>query len=140
MCVSNRNNLHHIQKLKGKTEAALQTIFNLAGNKNFNEIEMKTTWKLVETCIIPIIIYAAETWIPTKAEVEHIKKILDNILKIILKTPTSTPSEIILQVETGIWDIETMIEEKQIMYYHRIRNNPTGITASETKKKHGTQR
>ena len=30
-----------IHKLKGKMEAALQTIFNLAGNKNFNQIEMK---------------------------------------------------------------------------------------------------
>ena len=47
----------HIKKLKGKTEAALQTIFNLAGNKNFNQIEMKTIWKLVETCILPIILH-----------------------------------------------------------------------------------
>ena len=126
----------HIKKLKGKTEAALQTIFNLAGNKNFNQIEMKTIWKLVETCILPTILYAAETWIPTKGEVEQIQKILDNILKRILQTPPTTPSEII-QLETGIWDIETMIEEKQIMHYHRIHNNPAGITsttASETKK------
>ena len=125
----------HIKKLKGKTEAALQTIFNLAGNKNFSQIEMKTIWKLIETCIIPIVLYAAETWIPTKAEVEHIQKILNNTLKRILQTPPSTPSEII-QIETGIWDIETMMEEKQIMYYHRIHNNPTGITkttATETK-------
>ena len=65
-----------------------------------------------------------------------IQKILDNILKIIFQTPPTTPSELI-QIETGILDIETMIEEKQIMYYHRIHNNPTGITsmtASETKK------
>ena len=71
----------------------------------------------------------------TKAEVENIQKILDNTLKRILQTPTSTPSEII-QIETGIWDIEAMIEEKQIMYYPRIHNNPTAITkttASEPK-------
>ena len=109
----------HIQKTQRQTEAALQTIFNLAGNKNFNQIEMKTIWKLVETCILPIILYAAETWIPTKGEVEQIKKILDNILKRIFQTPPTTPSEII-QLEKGVWDIETMIEEKQIMYYHRI--------------------
>ena len=121
--------IYWIEQLKGKTEAALQTIFNLAGNKNFNQIEMKTIWKLVETCILPIILYAAETWIPTKGEVEQIQKILDNILKRILQTPLTTPSEII-QLETGIWDIETMIEEKQIMYYHRIHNNPAGITST----------
>ena len=47
--ISNKGTIEdHIEKLKGKTEAALQTIFNLAGNK---------------TCIIPILLYAAETWI-----------------------------------------------------------------------------
>ena len=69
---------------------------------------MKTIWKLVETCILPILLYAAETWIPTKAEVEHIQQILNNTLKRILQTPPSTPSEII-QIETGICDIETMM-------------------------------
>ena len=28
----------HIKKTKGKTEAALQTIFNIAGNKDFNQL------------------------------------------------------------------------------------------------------
>ena len=40
----------HIKKTKGKTEAALQTIFNIAGNKDFNQLEMKTIWKLVDCC------------------------------------------------------------------------------------------
>ena len=60
-------------------------------------------------------------------------KILNNTLKRILQTPPSTPSEII-QIETGIWDIETMIEEKQIMYYDKIHNNRTGITKSTATK------
>ena len=45
-----------------KTEAALQTIFNITCNKDFNQLEMKTIWKLVETYIIPTVLYAAETW------------------------------------------------------------------------------
>ena len=60
---------YHIQKLKGKTEAALQIIFNLAGNKNFNQIEMNASYPFY---------YAAETWL----NVEHnIQTILYNILK-----------------------------------------------------------
>ena len=94
---------------------------------------MKTTWKLVETCILPIIIYAAETWIPTKTEVEHIYKILDK-LKRILQAPPSILNEII-HIETEVWDIEKMIEEKQIMYYHRIHNNPTGLRKQLPPKK-----
>ena len=38
----------HIKNIKGKTEAALQTIFNLAGNDNFSNMEMKVVWKLVD--------------------------------------------------------------------------------------------
>ena len=64
----------HITKLKGKTETALQSIFNLAGSKNVSQVEMKTIWKLVETCTIPTLLHAAETWIPTKTEVEHLQK------------------------------------------------------------------
>ena len=94
----------HIKKKKGKTEAALQTIFNIAGNKDFNQLEMKTIWKLVETCIIPTILYAAETWTITKKETEQLQKILDNVVRRILLTPPTTPREI-LQLETGIWDI-----------------------------------
>ena len=67
--INNKGNMEeHIKYIKGKTEAALQTIFNLAGNDNFSNMEMKVVWKLVDTCIIPIITYAAEAWMPTKAE------------------------------------------------------------------------
>ena len=66
--------------------------------------------------------YATETWTTTKNEIKHIQTIFDNIIKRILKTPTTTPSEII-QIETGFLGIESMIHEKQLMYYHRIHNN-----------------
>ncbi len=117
----------HITKTKGKVEAALQTIFNIAGNRNFNQIEMKTIWKLINTCIIPIIMYAAEIWTPTKIEIKQTQKILDNVLKRILLCPTTTPSECI-QAETGIRNVETMMNEKQIMYLHHIINGEDNNT------------
>ena len=87
---------------------------------------MKTIWKLVETCIIPTILYAAETWTITIKETEQLNKILDNIIRRILLTPPTTPREI-LQLESGIWDIETMIHEKQLMYCHRITKVQDGL-------------
>ena len=50
-------------------------------------------------------------------------------MKRILKTPITTPSEI-LTAETGIWDIETQIMKKQILYYRTImtqKNKDTTI-------------
>ena len=58
MTINNKGNLtNHLRKNKGKVEAALQTIFNLAGNAEFNTIEMSAIWRLVHTCIIPILTY-----------------------------------------------------------------------------------
>ncbi len=126
--LNNKGNLgDHIQTVKGKAEAAIQTIFSLAENDEFHQIEMSVIWKLVHTCIIPILMYGAETWTPTKAEVKQIQIILDNILKRIIKTPTTTPTEIIT-AETGIWDIETLIAKQQIMYYHKICTEPNQNT------------
>ena len=65
---------------------------------------MKTIWKLIDTCLIPTLLYATETWTTTKNEIKHIQIIFYNIIKRILKTPTTTPSEII-QIETGFLSI-----------------------------------
>ena len=121
MTVNRKGNLEaHLNAVKGKVEAALQTIFCIAGNEEFRIIEMATIWKLVHTCLIPILTYGAETWMPTKAELTQVQRILYNPIKRILKAPMTTPSEIIT-AETGIWDIETQVAKKQITYYHRIR-------------------
>ena len=121
MTMNSKGNLEdHIKKTKGKTEAALQTILSLAGNDEFHNIEMDIIWKLVHSCIIPIITYGAEIWTPTKNEEETLQRILNNVLKRILRTPITTPAEIVI-AETGIWDIETQIMKKQLIYYHKIK-------------------
>jgi hypothetical protein len=121
MTLNSKGNLEdHLKKIKGKTEAAFQTILNLSGNDEFHKIEMATIWKLITSCIIPIITYGAEVWIPTKHEINQADIILQNILKRILKLPVTTPKEIII-AETNIWDIETYLLRKQLTYYHRVK-------------------
>jgi len=117
----NSNLTGHIKTIKVHTEAAIQTIFHLAGNANFHHMEMATVWRLIDTCIIPIITYAAETWTIPQKESKQIQQIMDNVLRRIMKTPVTTPTEII-QAETGIMDIESIRAQKQILYYHRIMN------------------
>ena len=121
MTMNRKGNLEaHLKSTKGKVEAALQTIFCMAGNEEFKNIEMATIWKLINTCLIPILTYGAEAWVPTKAEVVQAQRIMNNAIKRILRAQMTTPSEIIT-AETGIWDIETQVAKKQIIYYHRIR-------------------
>ena len=53
---------------------------------------------------------------------------MDGVLKRILKTPPTTPSEIIT-AETGIMDIDTTWKKKQIIYYHRIMTSTRSSNA-----------
>ena len=98
---------------------------------------MEIIWKLLDTCIIPIITYGSETWNTTKTETHQINKILDNLLKRILKTPTTTPREA-LYIETGLLDIKSQSDLKRISMETRINLNPTpttkGLDMSENKK------
>ena len=66
MIINNKGNLKdHIEQTKGKVEAAIQTVMVLAGNQEFNSIKVEIIWKIIKACIIPIIMYGAETWAPT---------------------------------------------------------------------------
>ena len=80
---------------------------------------MEETWKMVETCICPLIEYGNETWNPGKGEMKEINRILDNILKRILMTPTTTPREA-LYLETGINDPEHSHLKGKILMRNRL--------------------
>ena len=54
------SNTDHIREVKKKTEAAFQTMLQLAGNQQFYQIQMETIWKLLESCVEPCILYASE--------------------------------------------------------------------------------
>ena len=115
------NNEDHIKIIKGKTEAEYQKMMALTGNSNFSMIEMETIWKVVEACITPIITYAGEIMEMNQANFKPANKILDGILKRILKVPVTTPREA-LYIETGLLDVEAIIKKNRISMEHRIIN------------------
>ena len=125
-----------IKTIKSKTEAAFQTILHLARDRNFKGIEMDIIWKLIETCIYPIILYSSETWQTNKKETKEINQILENIIKRILLTPTTTPREAIY-TETGIISIEYMAKENRIMYKNKLQNQEESIQKTLTGKNKG---
>ena len=80
---------------------------------------METIWKLVETCIIPIITYGGEIRDLSKKENDAYNRILDNILKRILMTPTTTPREA-LYIELGMLDVENTVTKNRINMHNRL--------------------
>ena len=103
-----------LKQIEGKVEAAYQARLVIAGDCHFKNIDMKTFWKLVSACIIPIITYAGETRKPTKEENEKLNQLLDRIIRRILMVPESTPREA-LYIESGLLDIETITDKNRIM-------------------------
>ena len=117
----------HIIQLKRKTEAAYQTILAVLGNQYFNKIELETAWKLLETCIQPILTYGGETMNTTKKEQRKINQIQENIIRRILMVPQSTPIEA-LYMETGLLDITTIITKNRFNMEKRLHKHPENIT------------
>ena len=124
--MKNRASKPTIKEAKNKAEAVLQTILAIAGDPRLKGIQMETIWKLVETCIIPIITYGSETWEATKKENNSANQILDNILKRILKLPTTTSREA-LYIETGILDIEHTRQKLRIGMLQRIETTKSNL-------------
>ena len=125
--INNKLNMENqISGIKGKVEAAYQTILVIAGDKELKNIRMQVIWKLLETCIKPIITYAAETWKTTQKEIKQLNGIYDKIIKRTLRVPPTTPREILYQ-ETKISDIIHTKEKNQIMMMHRLQNTQNSL-------------
>ena len=118
----------HIIQQKQKTEAAYQTILTIMGNQHFNNIELETAWKLLETCIQPIITYGGETWEMTKQEEKRINQIQENIIRRILMVPQSTPTES-LYIETGLLDITTIVTKNRLNMEKKLHKHPEKLTS-----------
>ena len=117
--INNKGNLEDHIKMLGQVEASYQTILHIAKDKNVKGLKMAIIWKLVETCIIPIITYGAESRTTTHTESQNIQTIMNNIIKRILQVPQSTPNDAIT-IETGILNIQTITEIKQLNSHMRI--------------------
>ncbi len=118
----NGNNKDHIEAIRNKVNGAYSNILATTGTCEFKGIKMKSIWKLVDTCIIPIITYGAEAANHNKKEKEAIQQIFNDLLKRILNLPQPTPNTNLL-IETGYLPIEYLIDRKKIMQANRIARN-----------------
>ena len=112
----------HIKVIRGKAEAAYQTILGVAQDRHFKGIKMEVIWKLLEVCIVPIITYGAASWNANKANINELNRIQESIVKRILMTPTSTPN-IAIYAGTGLLDMEHHEMKERINNERRINKN-----------------
>ena len=118
----NRKNNYddHFKIVKGKLEGAYQKMMALIGNSAFSGIEMEAIWTVVQACLLPIITYGGETMENTTKNYNTANKLMDNIIKRILRIPKTTPRQA-LYIETGLLDPETIIKKNRISMEMRIK-------------------
>ena len=115
------------QKQQPKQSSTSQTT-----NNSLKKLQLPTTWKLHQTCLLPILTYSTETLNLTKKELTKLEGIKSAALKRFLITPRSTP-DIAILTETASLPIQTEIEEKTIMYYHKKISQTNHTFLEETK-------
>ena len=113
--------IKNLKEKEKKAEAALQATLSLSTEPVLNRINMNIITKVYETCIIPIIIYGAETRTPTNSELEYLEKIQNKLIRQLLKVPTTTPLPSLVG-ELGFYYLTQKINYHQMIYLWKIYN------------------
>ena len=120
-----KNNLSlwdHISRVKQKAFAIYNTISAIAQDQIMSKIQVKSLIHMYSRCLLPAILYNAETWLPTKEEFKELDKIQLILLRKIIKAPNSTPITA-LYLELGILPLHYQIKQRQLMYIWKVANS-----------------
>ena len=83
---------------------------------------IKVGLEIYELCVIPYMLYNSEVWnnIPKEA-IKLLNEFQLKFLRIILKTPQTTPIPSLLW-ETGTLDMVNRINQRKLNFYHHVLN------------------
>ena len=121
---TNNNMDEHKQKMRKKTEAACNTGKAIAGSTDLKKVELKVMRDLVETCILPIIMYGWEATNSRKEDEKRLKQIVDSLIKRILITSLSTIWESLF-TESGILEVRLTITRNRLNNMHGKKSRTT---------------
>ena len=106
----------NIMKKKEKVSFMITTIKMVANDKNMGKMATRARIKMMESVIMPSILYGSEAYAQiTKEEMKELEKIQGEILRRILEVPKTTPYEALL-METGVVTMEARVDYKKIMF------------------------
>ena len=112
-------NLKNIEARKEKINASTITINTIAESDILNRIESAVLIELHEKVNIPGLLANCESWNLNKGETVEIERIETQAIKYLFDLPIHTPTPALL-FTFGILYTESRIEQKQILYLHKI--------------------
>ena len=109
------------ERLKKGNVAAIISI-SIVNEKGLSNKRIEVGQKLLQSVIIPTIIFGAETWTKlTKKEEEEINNIQTQFLNKLLKVPISTPKCALLK-EMGLMKVIHVANQRKLEYYIELHN------------------
>ena len=96
-------------------------------NETHEDLEIIAAKQYHEGIILSKLLYNCESWINlTKKNIEDLEKIQNNVIKRLLRIPFSTPSLGLLH-ELNIPTISTVINQRKLMYFHKLHQNEQSL-------------
>ena len=118
----------HINYLQQKLIANTNRIFAIGSDESLSRIKMSTYMQLHERCLIPSLLYNAETWTMSKDETRRLEQLQLRTLRTYLKAPRSVP-KMAFYLELGLYPVEATIDITQIKYLWKLLNTTTQVRA-----------
>lgn len=124
----------HILNKDNEVKAALSMINAVTSDNVLSGLNLQAIFKIVETCIIPGLLYGAEAWMPSSDELGRLQRTQNTILRRVLGAPPATPITALL-IETGTLPVEALIDKRRLAYLwklHRMEESSTAKTVMTT--------
>ena len=113
----------NVKKNTAKMTYMANNIKALANGTNMGNLATAGRLKMIETTVIPAILYGAEAFPSfTKAEETEMEKLQGKLLKLAMELPQSTPYEALL-LELGLPTMKARVHYKKLMLYQNIMNS-----------------
>ena len=113
----------NIEKMKGKVPHMIQTVRAIGSSGNLGYLAIEARMKLVNTVIMPSILYSIEV-VPnlSNEEIKKLEMTQKEVLTRLLEVPKSTPYMGIL-METGMWTMEARVAYRKLMLLHNLKHS-----------------
>ena len=103
------------------------------------DLEIQAAIQYYEGIVKTKLLYNCETWINmNKTNIDELEKIQNNSLKRLLRIPFSTPSMGLLY-ELKLLTIKASINQRKLMYFHKLTNAEKSLASSILKQQESIQ-
>ena len=114
----------HLIHLQQKQIAQLNRIHSAGSEESLSRIKMSTFIQLHQRCLLPSLLYNAETWVMSQAEINKLENLQIQAFRKYFTSPKSTPKAA-YYLELGLLPSSASVDIMQFKYLWKVLNSKT---------------